>query len=70
MFCLQISCYKLYISVSNFILLNNYMVFMKKFFSHVVVFMNFFSYVVISMVTRLQLGTKHGIYDCMTTNGH
>jgi hypothetical protein len=35
-------------NVSNCILLNNYMVFMKKIFSHVV----------ISMVTRIQLGTK------------
>jgi len=35
-------------NVSNCILLNNYMVFMKKIFSHVV----------ISMVIRTQLGTK------------
>jgi len=42
---------------------------MKKIFSHVIVFMKTFSYVVISMVTRLELGTKNGIYDCMTRNG-
>ncbi len=27
--------------------------------------METFNHVVISMVTKIQLGTKHGIYDCM-----
>jgi hypothetical protein len=31
---------------------------MKKIFGHVVEFIKTFSYVVISMITRLQLGTK------------
>jgi hypothetical protein len=44
--------------VSNRILLNNYMVFMKKIFSHVIISMKSFSHVGISMVTRIWLGTK------------
>jgi hypothetical protein len=52
-------------NVSNCILFNNYVVFMKKIFSHIILSMKTFSHVVISRVTRIQLGTKNGIYDCI-----
>jgi hypothetical protein len=45
-------------NVSNCILLNNYVVFMKNIFSHIVLYMKTFSYVVIFRITRMQLGTK------------
>jgi hypothetical protein len=45
-------------NVSNCILLNNYMVFMKNTFSHIIISMKIFSHVIISMVTRIRLGTK------------
>jgi hypothetical protein len=38
---------------------------MKKIFNHIVLSMKTFSHVVISMVSRIQLGTKNGIYDYM-----
>ncbi len=45
-------------NVSNYILLHNYMVFIKKIFSHVVLSMTTFSDVVISMVTKYDLAQK------------
>jgi hypothetical protein len=50
------------INVSNYILLHNYMVFIKKSFSHVILSMKTFSDVVISMVTKYDVTQKHGIY--------
>jgi hypothetical protein len=44
--------------VSNCILLNNCMVFMKKVINYVVLSMKTFSHLVISMVTKIRLGTK------------
>jgi len=46
------------LNISNCILLNNYLAFMKKIFSHVDLFMKTFSLVIISMVTRIGLSTK------------
>ncbi len=45
------------------------MVFMKKIFSHVFLPMKILCHVVISMVTKIRLGTKSGIYDYMIRNG-
>ncbi len=48
----------IFLNVWNCILLNNYMVFMKKIFSHVFLSMKTFSHVVICMVAKIWLGTK------------
>jgi len=45
-------------NISNCILLNNYLAFMKKIFSHVDLSMKIVSLVIISMVTRIRLSTK------------
>jgi hypothetical protein len=39
--------------ISNCILLNKYIMFMKKIFNHVILSMKTFSHVVISMITRI-----------------
>jgi hypothetical protein len=39
---------------------------MKKIFSHIILSMKIVNHLVISMVLKIQLGTKHGIYDYMT----
>ncbi len=50
-------------NVSNYILLHNYMVFIKKIFNHLVLSMKTFNDVVmISMVIRILLGTKKKKY--------
>jgi hypothetical protein len=45
------------------------MAFMKKIFNHIILYMKTFSHVVISMVTKIRLNIKNGIYDYMTISG-
>jgi hypothetical protein len=55
------------LNVSNYILLHNYMVFIKNIFSCVILSMKTFGDVVISIDTRIWLNTKTWhIYDYMT----
>jgi hypothetical protein len=43
---------------------------MKKIFSHVFLSTKTFSHLVISMVTKMRVGTKNVVYDNTTKNGH